>query len=1360
MPAIRRVVHRVPTSDYHTFDDELWPVNVALVVLAGFVAGAIIAVSRFNDPRWFFNGWFRLTTLVVTTGLLIWVVTKLHSRRVRRAMQLAAVLSLIVHLIVVVVLYNQRFADLEEQLAEAEVTVYEQPVTLPDYHEPEELQEHEKPVETEAPEENSAIQIEQQTAQAEIPLESQPTPEPGAIPEVEPSPLEKAELTEAAPRRSDEQSRLSKQAAKSEPWPNESIAAPQQELPPTEQSVAMEPATRPVERTSESHPEISKPGEQSELRPAPMQRQVTEITRRAAPEPTPTDASSAPALNRALNEPRVTSKVEAELPQPVAVSPAATPSQPTSNSVQVERQSTTPNVAMQLASEPKVSTAPRPVQLDAPRQPPGDSPQSASAPIQTQQKASVEAKIADPQTNDAPQFADQADAPSSSPAPSETQVARSEAQAPGASAVPAAATEPSATPAVIAALSLARAQQADALSLRPITVPSAIPNRSTAVAETPASPMNMESPAVAVAVERQFEATPTRSALSKGSAGVAGIGSDANFEQGESSTPHPATVPSASARRAEASQSGPPGPALLPSLPALVAKSVAGANVPQATLSAQDLEMGNVAGVIRPGNIEASSSAAVIRADASVPAGKISAAVGRSDFDVGPTQTVARVGAARPAGGGAPEVRLDNQAQRFSRRPSGGAPLAAIGAAKVAESPQAPAGDGGGSPVAPIESNVNTTVRSSAGGQMPVAGAVGEPVVGGSAAPVNSAMIARAAAASEIAPGPLANGGPVQPGRAVGKVAMVEVKADAPQMSAGPASGVPVPGAGLEATGDTAVKSAAGVPGHATAQSVGVDAGELPVESSVVGGAPGVGLAKRGALPDHEPASPLVPLGATGIPRKSNVAGLPAGSIAAVEVPASEAGGSAGSSEPGGSLPPAQPGVGAIVARSSGARPIQVAALDGPGGLGLTATPNVGSMSRQARRDSDIVHSGAARFLSRTAGGPLAVDGRARESAAAYSRRRGRKLDPSGEYGQPLERTEEAVELGLTFLARHQSPDGSWSLHNYGAGRKGYERETSQLRSDTAATGLALLAFLGAGYDHYDDSYAEQIRQALQFLVKNQKADGDLYLPMDAESNKSVWLYSHGIATIALCEAFGMTGDANLREPAQKAIDFIVNAQDKQRGGWRYVPGREADTSVSGWQLMALKSGELAGLKVPKETYQRVEIWLDSSQTSPNGQTQYSYNPFAPLQTAPGRFADHGRRPTPATSSMGLLMRLYTGWTRSDARLKSGCDFLLKNPPLMGTAQQPTRDSYYWYYATQLMFHMKGDYWKQWNARLHPALVNQQIQTGTFAGSWNPRLPVPDRWGVLGGRMYVTTLNLLSLEVYYRHLPIYEQTAK
>ena len=132
-----------------------------------------------------------------------------------------------------------------------------------------------------------------------------------------------------------------------------------------------------------------------------------------------------------------------------------------------------------------------------------------------------------------------------------------------------------------------------------------------------------------------------------------------------------------------------------------------------------------------------------------------------------------------------------------------------------------------------------------------------------------------------------------------------------------------------------------------------------------------------------------------------------------------------------------------------------------------------------------------------------------------------------------------------------------------------------------------MLAFLGAGYDHYDDQYLNVVRGGLEFLVRNQKPNGDLYLATDAESNKSAWFYSHGIASIALCEAYGMTGDENLKVAAQKAIDFIVASQHPTRGGWRYAPQFDADTSVSGWQLMALKSGELAGLTIPPGTYDK-----------------------------------------------------------------------------------------------------------------------------------------------------------------------------
>ena len=129
-------------------------------------------------------------------------------------------------------------------------------------------------------------------------------------------------------------------------------------------------------------------------------------------------------------------------------------------------------------------------------------------------------------------------------------------------------------------------------------------------------------------------------------------------------------------------------------------------------------------------------------------------------------------------------------------------------------------------------------------------------------------------------------------------------------------------------------------------------------------------------------------------------------------------------------------------------------------------------------------------------------------------------------------------------------------------------------------------------------------------------------------------------------------------------------------------------------------------------------------------------------------------------TSVGMLMRMYSGWRRDNASMKSAADYLLQYPPRVGSVQSPQKDTYYWYYATQVMFHMGGDYWDRWNQALNPILINSQVKEGVNAGSWDPAGSIPDRWSAHAGRLYVTTMNLLNLEVYYRHLPIYEETAE
>jgi hypothetical protein len=296
-----------------------------------------------------------------------------------------------------------------------------------------------------------------------------------------------------------------------------------------------------------------------------------------------------------------------------------------------------------------------------------------------------------------------------------------------------------------------------------------------------------------------------------------------------------------------------------------------------------------------------------------------------------------------------------------------------------------------------------------------------------------------------------------------------------------------------------------------------------------------------------------------------------------------------------------------------------------------------------------------------------------------------------------------------------------------------------------------LLGYLGAGYTHLDDKYRTEINRGIRALIAHQKPDGELF----SGGTKYARLYSQGIATMALCEAYGMTQDPELREPASRAIAFILKAQDPRHGGWRYEPREESDTSVTGWQLMALKSAEMAGLSVPTESLRRIGTWLDYAE-APGESGRSVYNPQS-LDTLEQR---EGRMASPAMTAEAMLMRMYLGRKRDDPSLVAGAAYLKANLPEVGTRQQPSRNCYYWYYATQAMFQMRGDYWTTWNNRLRPLIEQSQVQDGPWTGSWHPRQPVPDRWGSAGGRMYVTAMHVLMLEVYYRHLPLFQELGK
>lgn len=358
-------------------------------------------------------------------------------------------------------------------------------------------------------------------------------------------------------------------------------------------------------------------------------------------------------------------------------------------------------------------------------------------------------------------------------------------------------------------------------------------------------------------------------------------------------------------------------------------------------------------------------------------------------------------------------------------------------------------------------------------------------------------------------------------------------------------------------------------------------------------------------------------------------------------------------------------------------------------------------------------------------------DFHATDPGMAFSgRNRGSKKGLMGKYGG-TSTTEEAVKRGLRWLKSKQFPDGSWSL----LGR--YPNGAAD-ENQISATAMALLAFQGAGYTHKSgtptDNFKPQVKKGWAWLLKKQSPDGDFVWEEGLIHNHP--FYTQGQVTIALCELYGMTEDKMFKEPAEKAVKYLLDAQGLD-GGWRYTPKTDqSDISVTGWIVMALQSAKMANIEVPQETLDRITRFFD--RLGQAGGTRYPYQ----------RSGQASR----VMTAEAILCRQYLGWKQDDERMKNALDYVLTEPINFSNK----RDAYYWYYATQACHHYGGEHWKQWNAVMRQAIPENQVLAGPESGSWDPVNPSRDEWEAQGGRLYVTCLSLYMLEVYYRHLPIYD----
>lgn len=359
--------------------------------------------------------------------------------------------------------------------------------------------------------------------------------------------------------------------------------------------------------------------------------------------------------------------------------------------------------------------------------------------------------------------------------------------------------------------------------------------------------------------------------------------------------------------------------------------------------------------------------------------------------------------------------------------------------------------------------------------------------------------------------------------------------------------------------------------------------------------------------------------------------------------------------------------------------------------------------------------------------------------------------------------TEDAVEAGLAWLAAHQEPRGHWDRVNFikrcppGDSCGGMALGRTDASLDAGLTGLVVLAFVGAGYTDREGPYQECVRGGVSALLAMQQPDGGF-------SDDAMAGYNDSLATFALAELYAQTRDPALRPAIERGAARLVRSQ-QALGGWDYLPRPDTarnDTSITAWAVQALLACSAAGVEVPPASLARAALHLARA-TEADGRVWYS-------DTGTGFELDAKTlRPVyrygSAMTAAGFLCEQLLGWRADGPTLHAQQALLFADPPSVARLKSGERTQlhsyYYWYYATVGLFLRGGDAWPVWNAQLRDALLPLQVRQGAAGrkshafGSWPPFGANWGKWGRVGGRVYTTAINVLTLETYYRHQPVY-----
>lgn len=313
---------------------------------------------------------------------------------------------------------------------------------------------------------------------------------------------------------------------------------------------------------------------------------------------------------------------------------------------------------------------------------------------------------------------------------------------------------------------------------------------------------------------------------------------------------------------------------------------------------------------------------------------------------------------------------------------------------------------------------------------------------------------------------------------------------------------------------------------------------------------------------------------------------------------------------------------------------------------------------------------------------------------------------------------DESIVRALKFLAAEQRESGAWVVQAYG--------------ESTASTSLAVMSFLAAGHVPGEGPYGDQILKGVRWVMDQQQREG---LLVAAQSHGP--MYSHGISSLMLAEVIGMLGKEDAKRCRQvltKAVALILYAQnvpkhERHAGGWRYKPNdRDADISVTGWQLLALRASKNIGMDVPADNIEKAVEYVKNCADNRRG--GFSYQP--------------GNGSTPTRTGTGILCLEICGEHKTPETL-AGADYLLNDP------LRPHSNYYFYgvYYCTVGMFKVGGKHWEM----TRDSITEQLLVSQNLDGSWNSSFGSEKNMG----KIYCTSMAVLGLAVEYQFLPIYQR---